>query len=394
MIVGAFVLPRVIVGITEASTTRRPSMPRTRSSGSTTERRRRAHPAGADRVVEQLDPPAEVGGEGLVVVGRRTGVDLPAGRSPPAGRWRRSRGPSFMPATIAAMSASSVRWLPTIVGLAVGSALVRLSSPRARGATSTGPIVIRVPVVLLEPVIGEVGGGEVELEVGRPVAAVGAGEEERPRRPVDVSGPRRRSRKSTRAAGFSASASEPPIGDVPDPDHGRVVLEVRADGRERRPSASIPIARELLGVADPGEHQQLRRADRAGREDHLAAGPRDRHRGLPRELDAAHPAVGELEPERRRGGQDRQVRPPGGGPQEGVGGAPAPTVLLRRLDDADAVGLAVVVVGVEREAALPAASTIRSVSARGLRGGATLSSAADAVASATAPASWCSERMK
>ena len=36
MIVGAFVLPRVIVGITDASTTRRPSTPWTRSSGSTT----------------------------------------------------------------------------------------------------------------------------------------------------------------------------------------------------------------------------------------------------------------------------------------------------------------------------------------------------------------------
>ena len=36
IIVGAFVLPRVIVGITEASITRRPSTPRTRSSGSTT----------------------------------------------------------------------------------------------------------------------------------------------------------------------------------------------------------------------------------------------------------------------------------------------------------------------------------------------------------------------
>ena len=35
MTVGAFVLPDVIVGITEASTTRNPSTPRTRSCGST-----------------------------------------------------------------------------------------------------------------------------------------------------------------------------------------------------------------------------------------------------------------------------------------------------------------------------------------------------------------------
>ena len=37
MIVAAFVLPRVIVGITDASATRSPSVPWTRSSGSTTE---------------------------------------------------------------------------------------------------------------------------------------------------------------------------------------------------------------------------------------------------------------------------------------------------------------------------------------------------------------------
>ena len=37
MIVGALVLPRGIVGMTEASTTRRPSRPRTRSSSSTTD---------------------------------------------------------------------------------------------------------------------------------------------------------------------------------------------------------------------------------------------------------------------------------------------------------------------------------------------------------------------
>ena len=37
MIVGALVLPRVTVGMTDASTTRSASTPRTRSSGSTTE---------------------------------------------------------------------------------------------------------------------------------------------------------------------------------------------------------------------------------------------------------------------------------------------------------------------------------------------------------------------
>ena len=48
MIVGALVLPRTSVGITEASTTRSPSMPRTRSCGSTTACRRRC-PSGRSR---------------------------------------------------------------------------------------------------------------------------------------------------------------------------------------------------------------------------------------------------------------------------------------------------------------------------------------------------------
>ena len=37
MIEGALVLPRGTIGITDASATRSPSMPRTRSSGSTTD---------------------------------------------------------------------------------------------------------------------------------------------------------------------------------------------------------------------------------------------------------------------------------------------------------------------------------------------------------------------
>lgn len=37
MTTGAFVLPRIVAGATGASTTRRPAIPRTRSSGSSTE---------------------------------------------------------------------------------------------------------------------------------------------------------------------------------------------------------------------------------------------------------------------------------------------------------------------------------------------------------------------
>ena len=192
----------------------------------------------------------------------------------------------------------------------------------------------------------------MELEVGRAVAAVGAGEEE-----CLADGRRERAappREEVEQRGGLLGVGERTADRrVPDPDLERMVLEVRADRRARRPRRRCR-SPELLGVADPRQHEQLRGADRAGREDHLPPRPGDRHRRLAAELDAADAPVGDLEPERGRRGQDRQVRAAGGRAQEGVGGAPPPAVLLRRLDEAVPFGLAVVVVGVDREAALPA----------------------------------------
>ena len=70
MMVGVLVLPEVMVGITEASTTRRPSRPMTRSRSSTTAMRigRQAHLGGADGMEDRgADVAGGLGERGVVV---------------------------------------------------------------------------------------------------------------------------------------------------------------------------------------------------------------------------------------------------------------------------------------------------------------------------------------
>ncbi len=184
----------------------------------------------------------------------------------------------------------------------------------------------------------------MELEVGGTVAAVGSGEQERLRdgRGERAAAPEQEVQQRGRLLGVGEGGADRR---VPDPDDVGVVLEVRADRRQRRDHVDAE-AGELVGVADPREHQQLRRADRTGGEDHLAPGPGDGHVRLTAHLDAADAPRRDFEAVRERAGQDRQVRPAGGGTQEGVGAAPAPAPLLGHLDRGDAVRFAVVVVGI------------------------------------------------
>ena len=87
MIVGAFRLPETMLGMIEASTTRSPSSPRTRQSGSTTRQLVRAHPAGASGVV------------GAVGLGADEGVDRRHRSLTSAPGWiARGRGSGRTPA--------------------------------------------------------------------------------------------------------------------------------------------------------------------------------------------------------------------------------------------------------------------------------------------------------
>ena len=78
MIVGAFVLPRTIVGMTEASATRRPSHAAHAQLRVDDRVRAGADAARADGVVEQLDAAAQVALDVVVALDPRAGEDLAA----------------------------------------------------------------------------------------------------------------------------------------------------------------------------------------------------------------------------------------------------------------------------------------------------------------------------
>ena len=134
MIVAALVLPRVIVGITEASATRRPSTPCTRSCGSTTGPDR----AGRGRVVDGLAGAARPGHDVLVGVGGRHAERL-ADHRRERRLARRSRARCRVPASMLARSSSVVRKLHSTTGLESGRGVRRRTKPRLVGLMITGP---------------------------------------------------------------------------------------------------------------------------------------------------------------------------------------------------------------------------------------------------------------
>ena len=184
----------------------------------------------------------------------------------------------------------------------------------------------------------------MELDVGAPAGPGRVRTNANASATVEVSGPLRRSSHSSqvRAAARRRRASRPR------PPRCNVCTGGPGGSRRRRAgrgATSTPSARSCSAGPMPGQHQQLRGADRAGGEDHLAAGAstcsRPRVAGSGRRSRARRRA--------RRAAPSRRVTTSRFGrlhrrAQVGVGGAPALAVALGDLDQRRAVLLGAVVV--------------------------------------------------
>ena len=86
---------------------------------------------------------------------------------------------------------------------------------------------------------------------------------------------------------------------VPDQRHRRVVVEVLPDALQVRDDVDAVLA-QVVGRADAGQHEQLRRVHRAAGEDHLGAGPGDVLAALADVGDPDRAAALDHDPGRRR----------------------------------------------------------------------------------------------
>ncbi len=132
-----------------------------------------------------------------------------------------------------------------------------------------------------------------------------------------------------------------------------MVAEVLADGRLLQHDLDLA-HREVLGISDAGEHQQLRGVVGAGGEYHLALGVELLREPELRGFDADRTRALEEDPVSLHVGHHLEVRTLGGGVQICHGGRGPHPLALRHLVHPDAVLLAVVEVLVARQPGLDA----------------------------------------
>ena len=184
-------------------------------------------------------------------------------------------------------------------------------------------------------------GSDVELDVGRLGAGARPGRSRPPRRSSRRSGPVFDASNSSSAAGSSASQQALGSGRRPDAVGGGVVAEVLAD--RGLVEQHLDFAhRQVLGRADAGEHQQLRRVEGAAAEDHLALGAQLLRLAELARLDPDRAGALEEHPVDVHEGHHGQVRPLHRRVQVGDGGAGAHPVALGHLVHADPVLLGAV----------------------------------------------------
>ena len=290
----------------------------------------------------------------------RPGRGRSPGRAPPpAARWRRARRASSTPATIAATSACVGQVVADHASAWRSGRSWSASARRVRAARrGPAPSSARARRSSSKPLWAKKARGEVELEVGAARRSRRSGSKMNPRRPVEVE----------RAAAARAGNRRGPSGLLGVGQRVRRSATSQiptgkgwswrfgADGRGRRPRDRRRSRGSFAGSPIARQHQQLRRADRAGGEDRPRARARATAIGVlpasltPRRASAARSRARA----RSRAVSDRQVRPcrrAAAGRRRRRSSADRASASSRR---AVPFGVAVVVVGVEREAALRA----------------------------------------
>ena len=151
--------------------------------------------------------------------------------------------------------------------------------------------------------------------------------------------------------GHRAGVGHLPAGQVPRPGqlpqalalrhaphrrHDRVIGQVPAHAGAVGEHRDVVLA-QVRGRADTGQHQQLRAADGASREDHLGVGPGRLLDAAAQVADAGRPAALDVDAGHQGVGLHGEIRPADGRVQVGVGRRPAPPAPLSHLVVPDAI---------------------------------------------------------